>query len=128
MYALDEVLREAGLDADDHTDLAEAIVREAFFAGGAPRWDVKARAAALVAERKQEGESCERRLARVALALKEACDARNLRPSLIAADALRKKILKAWRNGQDLQEAAAAAAFDASCGEAVRRRRGMYNV
>ena len=112
LYALDEALREAGLD--DQPDLAETLVREAFFRGHRePETlvaDVQARAAALVAERKQEGESCERRLARVALALKEACDARNLRPSLIAADALRKKILKAWRNGQDLQEAAAAAA------------------
>ena len=87
-------------------------MREAFLPGPCAGSDqiVKSRAAALVAERKQEGESCERRLARVALALKEACDARNLRPSLIAADALRKKILTAWRNGQDLQEAAAAAA------------------
>ena len=112
LYALDEALREAGLD--DQPDLAETLVREAFFRGHRePETlvaDVQARAAALVAERKQEGESCERRLARVALALKEACDARNLRPSLIAADALRKKILTAWRNGQDLQEAAAAAA------------------
>ena len=102
LYALDEALREAGLD--DQPDLAETLVREAFFRGHRePETlvaDVKARAAALVAERKQEGESCERRLARVALALKEACDARNLRPSLIAADALRKKVLTAWRNGQ----------------------------
>ena len=108
LYALDEALREAGLDADDHADLAETLVREAYFASAFGC--LKERAEALVAERKQEGESCERRLARVALALKEACDARNLRPSLIAADALRKKILTAWRNGQDLQEAAAAAA------------------
>ena len=114
LYALEAALETAALDGDDHPDLAEALVREAFVGG--ELLDVNARAVALVDERRSDGEGAQQRLARVALALKEACAARHLRPSLAAGDELRKKVLTAWRNGQDLHAAAveAAKAYEAS--------------